>query len=216
MPTVALTIETHPLLDARAFISRYPAALGELEGAGVEAVAALLGSDADAPLKSDDTIRKAVRDLLRHGGFKPTGRSKPSAEYLRKAADSGRLQSINPAVDIGNAVSLHSGLPISVVALDKLTAPYRLAIAEPGASYVFNRSGQVIDVGRLLCLYDAAGPCANAVKDAQRSKTDEHTRATLSIIWGTVQVPGRSDAALSFYRQLLDSVGAEFEPLAPT
>lgn len=206
-----LTVDAHPLLDARAFITRFPAPLGELSGAAFDALTALLSGDADAPLSSDDHIRKTVRDLLRHGGFKPTGRSKPSAEYLRKAADTGRLQPINPAVDVGNAVSLHSGLPISVVALDKLKGPLRLAIAEPGASYVFNRSGQIIDVGRLLCLFDAEGPCANAVKDAQRSKTDEHTRATLSIIWGASALAGRSDAALAWYHQILGSVGASVE-----
>ena len=28
---------------------------------------------------------------------------------------------------------------------------------------MFNASGQTIDVGGLLCLFDAEGPCANAV-----------------------------------------------------
>ena len=42
----------------------------------------LLSLDADAPLHSSDEVRQAVRDLLRQGGFKPTGRSKPAAEYL--------------------------------------------------------------------------------------------------------------------------------------
>ena len=83
--------------------------------------------------------------------------------------------SINAAVDVCNIVSLHSGLPISVVDLAKATPPFRVAVAAAGSSYVFNASGQTIDLGGLLCLCDADGPCANAVKDAQRTKTErEH------------------------------------------
>jgi hypothetical protein len=44
-----------------------------------------------------------------------------------------------------------------VVDLDRATAPYRLGIATTDTSYVFNASGQVIDVGRLLCLFDDTG-----------------------------------------------------------
>ncbi len=163
---------------------------------------------AAAPFESSDEIRRAVRDLLRAAGFKPTGRSKPSSEYLLRAAGDGPLPAINPAVDAGNAVSLHSGLPISVVDLDRLRPPLRVAVAPPGSRYVFNPSGQEIDVGNLLCLIDAEGPCANAVKDAQRTKTDDHTRATLSLIWGTAALPGRAAAVADWYRALLEGIGA--------
>src|SRR5258707_13792991 len=118
--------------------------------------------EADAPLRSDDAVREAVRTLLRQGGFKPTGRSKPASEYLLKAVGEGRLSSINLAVDACNAVSLHSGLPVSVVDLDRARAPFRVGIGAADANYVFNASGQSIDVGGLLCLFDADGPCANA------------------------------------------------------
>ena len=205
---VTLAVDEHPLLDLRAFTVRFPRPLGEMPPA--PAVAALLSTSASAPLASDDGVKKTVRDLLRHGGFKPTGRSKPSAEYLRKAVESGRLGPINLAVDLGNVVSLHSGLPISVVDFDRLDrgeAPLRVGLAEAGASYVFNRSGQIIDVGKLLCLIDQTGPCANAVKDAQRSKTDESTQTTLSLIWGTSALAERSERTLDWYLELL----ADFE-----
>ena len=65
------------------------------------------------------TVKAAVRDLLRNGGFKPTGRGKPASEYLVKEVSNGKLGSINPIVDTLNVVSLHSGLPISVVDLAK-------------------------------------------------------------------------------------------------
>jgi DNA/RNA-binding domain of Phe-tRNA-synthetase-like protein len=169
---------------------------------------ALLRLDAPAPLRSDDAVRQAVRQLLRVGGFKPTGRSKPASEYLLKAVEEGRLASINVAVDACNAVSLHSGLPISVIDFDLAKVPLRVAVAPPGASYVFNAGGQTIDLGGLVCLADADGPCANAVKDAQRTKTGPGTRRTLTVIWGTTDVPGRAAAAEAWYRRLLEEHGA--------
>jgi DNA/RNA-binding domain of Phe-tRNA-synthetase-like protein len=206
-----LTFDPHPLLDAVAFTTRLPAPLGELPAPGW--LQALLKPEAEAPLKSDDGVRGHVRDLLRHGGYKPTGRGKPASEYLVRAAGEGTLSPINAAVDACNAVSLHSGLPISVVDLARAQAPLRIGVANPGESYVFNLSGQSIDVGGLLCLFDAEGPCANAVKDAQRTKTDAQTRSTLSVLWGTRALPGRTEAAYAWYRTLLERLGAQVERL---
>jgi DNA/RNA-binding domain of Phe-tRNA-synthetase-like protein len=152
-----------------------------------------------------------VRALLRQGGFKPTGRSKPASEYLLKAVRDNQLSSINLAVDACNVVSLHSGLPISVVDLDRAREPFRVGIAPAGASYVFNPSGQTIDLSGLLCLFDAEGPCANAVKDAQRTKTTDATHRTLSLLWGTTALSGRAAAAETWYRSLLQQHGATTE-----
>src|SRR5205085_7373658 len=118
---------------------------------------------------------------------------------------------INVAVDACNAVSLHSGLPITVVDLDRARAPLRVGLAPAGASYVFNASGQSIDLGGLLCLFDAEGPCGNAVKDAQRTKTGADTRRTLSLIWGSVTLPGRAAQAEGWYRSLLEQLEATTE-----
>src|SRR5439155_15374055 len=123
------------------------------------------------------------------------------------------LASINVAVDACNVVSLHSGLPVSVVDLDKARAPFRVGLAPAGASYVFNASGQAIDLGGLLCLFDADGPSANAVKDAQRTKTGPETRRTLSVLWGTVALPGRASQAEAWYRELLERSGAKTEAM---
>jgi DNA/RNA-binding domain of Phe-tRNA-synthetase-like protein len=204
-----LTIDPHPLLDVRAFVTEFPRPLGEM--ASPAELITLLSLNAPAPFQSDDAIREAVRNLLRHGGFKPTGRSKPASEYLLRAVAENKLVSINPAVDVCNVVSLHSGMPISVVDLDRAKAPFRVGIAPAGASYVFNASGQRIDLGGLLCLLDAEGPCANAVKDAQRTKTNEQTRRTLCLVWGTTALPGRAEQTEKWYRQLLESVGASIE-----
>ena len=177
-----LDVVAHPGLSLRTLVVALPRPLGEL--VSPPALRALLAADAPAPLAAEPWLRTAVRDLLRGHGYRPTGRGKPSSEYLAAAAVEGRLGPINAVVDAGNAVSLHSGLPISVVDLDRLRPPLRVDVAPPGASYVFNRSGQTIDVGGLLCLLDADGPCANAVKDAQRSKTDAATTRVFAVVWG--------------------------------
>jgi len=57
----------------------------------------------------------------------------------------------------------------------------------------------------LLCLADEQGPCANAVKDSQRTKTGDTTTRLLTVIWGTTELPGRAEAVSTYYRQLLDS-----------
>jgi DNA/RNA-binding domain of Phe-tRNA-synthetase-like protein len=204
-----LTIDPHPLLDVGAFITQFPKPLDELTSP--PELIALFHLEAPAPLTSDDQVREAVRALLRHGGFKPTGRSKPASEYLLKAKREQNLTSINRCVDICNAVSLRSGLPISVIDLDRAREPLRIGLAPQGASYVFNASGQTIDLGGLLCLFDADGPCACAVKDAQRIKTNGQTRRTLSIVWGTTALPGRTRATAEWYRKLLDEGGCATE-----
>jgi DNA/RNA-binding domain of Phe-tRNA-synthetase-like protein len=201
-----IDVDPHPLLDLGAFVTEFPRCLGEM--ASPTAWAGLLAASATAPMRSDDNIRAAVRDLLRHGGFKPTGRSKPASEYLARAAAEAPLASINLAVDACNVVSLHSGLPISVVDLDRIDPPLRVGIAPEGGRYVFNASGQQIDVRGLICLLDGLGPCANAVKDSQRTKTGHSTRRTLSLVWGSNKVAGRTAAATLWYRELLQSVGA--------
>lgn len=212
MQDIRLSVEPHPLLRVAAFTTSFPSPLGGLSTPA--AVLDALRLDGPAPLERDEATRGAVRDLLRAGGYKPTGRGKPASEYLVRAASEGALGTINVAVDVCNAVSLHSGLPISVVDLARARAPFRIAIAPEGASYVFNASGQEIDLGGLLCLFDDDGPCANAVRDAQRTKTRGETRETLSVIWGFAGGEERLAGAERWYRELLDGVGATTERVA--
>ena len=205
-----LTIEPHPLLEIATFVTTFPAALGLV--ATSDAIRALAASlEAPAPLHPDEAVRAAVRDLLRHGGYKPTGRGKPSAEYLIRAVGESALGAINAAVDACNAVSLHSGLPISVIDLDRARPPLRIGVAPAGARYVFNAGGQEIDLAGLLCLADAEGPCANAVKDSHPTKTTPETTRTLSVVWGTRALPGRAVATAAWYRDLLGEMGATTE-----
>jgi len=202
---VEIVVASHPRLALAAFVAELPRPLGELSSPP-ELVAGL-ALDHPAPLARDEATRSAVRELLRYGGYKPTGRGKPASEYLVRAATEGALATINLVVDACNVVSLHSALPISVVDLGRAQAPLSVAVAR-AVSYIFNASGQEIDVEGLLCLHDADGPCANAVKDSQRTKTNAETRRVLAIVWGVASEPSRSARASAWYRELLERAGA--------
>ena len=208
---MVIRVASHPLLAPIVFRSVFPRALGSMETPS-NLRSALQNPEFD-PKSIPDDLRADIRALLRAGGFRPSGRSKPSSEYLAKAAGEGRLSSINVAVDVCNITSLQSGFPISVIDLDRSKGPWSIGLAEPKSSYIFNPAGQSIDIGQLLCLFDAHGPCANAVKDAQRTKTCETTTQTLSVIWGTTAQSEALEHCFTNYRKLLDDVGAEVERL---
>ena len=157
----------------------------------------------------DQLTRDRVRAMLRWGGFKPSGRSKPACEFLERAHAQGGLTSINLAVDLCNAVSLHSGFPISVVDLDLCQLPLFLQVVKVKSSYVFNPSGQELDLEGLLCLCDAQGPCGSAVKDSQRTKTHAQTRRTLSLIWAESSLANQAQAALAWYREISQRADVE-------
>ncbi len=198
--SLAVSVAPHAVLEVGAFVSRFARPLGEV--VVPDEVARDLSTWPSTSMSPTDATRAAVRDLLRAGGFKPSGRSKPASEYLVATHADGRFPAINAAVDVCNLASLHGGLPISVVDVDRLTTPgaLRVACAPAGTSFAFNPSGQLLDAGLLLCLFDGDGPTGTPVKDAQRTKTHAATRATLSLVWGTRALPGRTAAVTASYR----------------
>ncbi len=203
------SVEAVPGLRVGLLQAVFHAPLGETETPAE--VAGALRLDAAAPLARDEAVRAAVRDLLRRDGYKPTGRGKPASEYLGKAAEAGRLGPINPAVDACNVVSLHSGLPISVVDLDRTRGPLSVGLGGPDDAYVFNASGQEIRLAGLLGLRDAEGFCANPVRDSQRTKTHDETTRTLSVVWAPHGLGDRLDRAVAWYADLLRLTGAAVE-----
>jgi DNA/RNA-binding domain of Phe-tRNA-synthetase-like protein len=212
-PAPAIAVVAYPGLAVHTLAATFPKALGELPTPPW--LLDTLRAGAPAPLRTSDTIRAAVRDVLRAHGYRPTGRGKPSSEYLAAAIADGRLGSINAAVDAGNAVSLHSGLPISVVDRDALRGTVRIDVPAAGSAYVFNRSGQTIDVGGLVSLSDGDGPCANADKDAQRTKTSPATTRVVAVVWGA-DGAGKEHvaAAATWLREVLERLGASVDVLA--
>ena len=93
-----MNLDPHPLLDIALVRTTFSQPLGAYPRN--DAILELLSLTAAAPLTADDTTRGHVRDLLRHGGYKPTGRGKPASEYLVRAVGENALSSINLAVDV--------------------------------------------------------------------------------------------------------------------
>ncbi|MDZ4836468.1 MAG: phenylalanine--tRNA ligase beta subunit-related protein [Candidatus Melainabacteria bacterium] len=130
-------------------------------------------------------IKDAVRNLLKTGGFKPSGRNKPASEYLAQAAREGRFPFINNLVDINNFLSLGSGLPISLLDADQFGSSVLLRFGNEGERYVFNSAGQEIDLNGLICACcgDTDKPLGNAVKDSMDGKIKEMTKSVVAIIY---------------------------------
>ena len=132
-------------------------------------------------------VRGEVRNMLRHGTYKPTGRGKPASEFLMQAALRGEFPRINGPVDANNAISLASGLPGSIFDGDLAGSPLFVRYGRAGESYVFNPSGQTIDLEDLVAVcrrVDGAwGPCGNPIKDSMTTKVHADTHRVVAILY---------------------------------
>lgn len=173
-------------------------ALVEAHGVRIEAAGSELRNLCDVAaqaaarggLAGGDARRQAIRNLLRGGGFKPSGRNKPAQEYLlRTATNEGTLPSISNAVDLINLVSLRSGLPISLVSVDRLGGQFSLRVGRLGEKFVFNRAGQELDVEGLLSICAAGAsdfePVGSPVKDSMRAKVMDEDCHLLACIYAS-------------------------------
>jgi|GEM_PF-189259 len=167
---------------------RYP------EGFEAALAAALDAERAGAgPAGLDAAARQAAaRDMLRNGRYKPTGRGKPASEYLARAAADSQFPRINALVDVNNLVSLETRLPISLWDLDQAgAAGVRFRLGRAGEAYVFNPSGQTLDLEDLVvgCRWDAGDteefeePFVSPIKDSQHTKTSADTRAVAACVY---------------------------------
>lgn len=169
-------------------------------------------------------VRKRVRTILRYGKYKPSGRGKPASEFLLQAALSGSFPLVNGPVDVNNAISLESGFPGSI--FDTTLSGRHLLIRRglPGEEYVFNPSGQTIDLQDLLlvCRKTEAGweACGNPVKDAMLTKISTHTMDVIAVLYVPVDEPLASveDWARQYASLLAEHCGTDtygFEVIAP-
>ncbi len=139
-----------------------------------------------------------VRDLLRSGGYKPAGRNKPAQEYLlRTAMRDGRLPRILNAVDLINVVSLCSGLPISLLSLDKIGESLTIRYGRERESYPFNEAQQSLELKGLICVCAREGetsrPVGSPVKDSMRGKVSDADRNVVAIVYGSLKTAGRDE-----------------------
>jgi DNA/RNA-binding domain of Phe-tRNA-synthetase-like protein len=139
-------------------------------------------------LPGGEERRSAVRELLRCGGFKPAGRSKPAQEYLlRVVSQEGLRPHISNAVDLINAISLASGLPISLVSATDTNRSWTVRYGHPGERFVFNRAGQELNLAGLICLCAGTGhsarPLGTPVKDSMEAKVTPEHRHVLACLY---------------------------------
>lgn len=189
---------------------------GVTTGPSDPALTARLAPFLAAPDPSEAT-RQAIRQLLRRGGFKPTGRNKPASEYLVEARRRGEWPAILNLVDVINALSLARGWPISVLDLDRAlalpgapadaaTSALELRWGRPGESYVFNSAGHVIDLEGLLAIGRSGGVlCGNPVKDAMHTKLVAGSARTVTVFWASLETASLADvrAICEVYAELL-------------
>jgi hypothetical protein len=152
--------------------------------------------------------KAAVRGMLRYGSYKPAGRSKPSSEYLLTAALEEDFPLVNGPVDVNNAVSLEWGYPASLFDLDLCGPSLLLRRGLEGEAYVFNPSGQSIDLKDLLCICRLENgkwiPCGNPVKDAMSTKIRETTHSVAAVVYAPAADPAADiEAAAARFSQLL-------------
>jgi DNA/RNA-binding domain of Phe-tRNA-synthetase-like protein len=166
--------------------------------------------------------KAAVRGMLRYGKYKPAGRAKPSSEYLLAAALEGDFPLVNGPVDANNAVSLQWGYPASVFDAAKTGTELSLRRGLEGEAYVFNPSGQTIDLTDLIVACRkvpgyAAGsggegwePCGNPVKDAMATKVFEGAKEVAAVVYQPLPDPSEllEACAERFSELLLESYGA--------
>jgi len=159
--------------------------------------------------KEEDDFRKACRDMMRNGSYKPTGRGKPASEYLLRTANEGSFPRINTLVDINNYISLKYLVPISLWDIDKVEADsWLFRLGKPDESFVFNPTGQTLALKDLItgfAVYDGMEtPIVTPVKDCQQTKTDEQTRNMIAAIYYPAHWTGKRD---------LNEIAEEFESL---
>jgi DNA/RNA-binding domain of Phe-tRNA-synthetase-like protein len=170
---------------------------------------ALSAAIADAKTRTGiEEITGQVRDILRHGKYKPTGRGKPASEYLHRAALEDRFPRINNLVDINNLISLRSLLPISLVDLVRANAnAFTIRHGRAGEAYVFNSAGQMIDVEDLTVV--AFNPrdeaCANPVKDSMKTKLADDSSDVMAVLYAPRALStSLIESTKQFERALLD------------
>lgn len=163
-----------------------------------------LRAAAETDLPENEALRQQIRQMLRHGKFKASGRSKPAQEYLlRCATQDHKLPNINAPVDVLNTVSLACGLPISLLSIAKSSPRLHIRRGTSEESYVFNAAGQELDVEDLVVVCDRNRtpdkPIGSPIKDSMAGKIEINDDHLVAIIYG----PQASSDRISVAKQQL-------------
>lgn len=133
---------------------------------------------------TDERVKTELRNLLRARGYIPSGRGKPASEYLLRWFQSEeRFVSINPAVDVNNLISVKYLLPASILDVNLLDSKnLTLRLGKPDESYVFNSSGQEINLKGLVLISDST-PAGNPIKDSMRAKLTDDSKDMIAVLY---------------------------------
>jgi DNA/RNA-binding domain of Phe-tRNA-synthetase-like protein len=139
-------------------------------------------------------IQAKVRNMMKIGGYSPSGRNRPASEFLlRELAQTGSFKYINNIVDINNYLSMKTMLPMSIFDTGRMNGAVVIRIGDPGEGYVFNNEGQVVDVKRLIVCCEeqpdyTSIPIGSPVKDSMQTKIFQPCEQLLAVIYSTPAV----------------------------
>ncbi len=181
----------------------------KIEPSSLEFSSLLNGLISERKMDINPEIKTAIRNLLRQGGFKPSGRNKPANEYLWNAAREDNFPLISNVVDVANYISLLTALPVSLLDLDVLGNNTVIRYGKKNENYVFNFSGQTIDLEGLICICreennSITTPLGNPVKDSMEAKISKETKSIAGFIYSPLNL---------FPSEILFDYGEEFMKL---
>ena len=177
-------------------------ARAELEAAAASAVASI----GDADLASHPAVAP-WRDAYRRFGVKPS-RYRSSIESLLRSARGDGVRSINPLVDLYNAVSLRHLLPCGGEDRDAIVGDLRLTIAAGGEPFVPLGGTENLPPapGEVVYADDAGIVCrAWNWREADRTKLTPTTTSAILVI--EALAAHATDALLAACHDLRASVG---------
>jgi DNA/RNA-binding domain of Phe-tRNA-synthetase-like protein len=144
----------------------------------------------------DDPVIRAYRDFYWRLGIDPTKQRPAQEALLRRILRGEDMPRINPAVDIGNAVSIRYLVPVGLYDLDKAGwSDLVIRYAEPGEEFMPIGSGaRKLDPSQVV-LATTSGLVLHVYphRDSELTKVDEGTR---NIIITTAGVPGVGDETI--------------------
>ncbi len=171
-------------------------------GAELESIMDHVTATQDLPSLSSHPVVRGVRGLFKSAGMDPS-RYRPSSEALLRRVLKGQgLTRINAIVDINNACSLGSCLPVGSYDRARLGAHVHVRIGEPGEAYA--GIARVFDANGKLVAADEQGPFGSPIADSERSLVRVTTHEVLVLVYAP---PDVADAAI-------ESVLADYDELA--
>lgn len=144
-----------------------------------ETCAQIAGGPEGAPA---DIAVETYKTALTRLGRNPNRYRISSDALLRRARKDGVPQ-ILPLVDLNNALSLQSGLPIGCYDLARVEGAIVFRQGRDGEGMATLGKGEM-DVAKLPLLADDAGPFGSTVSDSVRCRVTEATTAPFFVMYG--------------------------------